>query len=336
MTIVNTGPHRQKEKGLVPVNLTNGEVYWVHPDLIEDDQPWAPVVGRKAKVQKATASDSKSGNKGAARTSNALSALVMEKDEDCDAMLTDSDEGATAPSGSLMVAATRSGRNFGYQYPEEAAAPPPVQPVEGPVESNAAPAQEPMETTSKKQKHLRFSSPLLPSEAGQPATVFRFDILKQLAQILARITLLELLKLSRATREALREALADADTFVTHVFTKETLTAINRANSISFSDEDLQVRGMHDRPLYFTGYIGSTVLNRIQVDQGSALSIMPLRIMNYLMIPRSRLSATNTIIAGFNANSSTPLGKIRLNCRIGDLKTEVTCYIIDADTSYNL
>src|SRR3954468_13615885 len=93
---------------------------------------------------------------------------------------------------------------------------------------------------------------------------------------------------------------------------------------------------MHDRPLYFTGYIGSTVITRIQVDQGSALSIMPLRIMSYPMIPRSRLSATNMIIAGFNANSSTPLGKIRLNCRIGDLKTEVTCYIIDADTSYNL
>src|SRR3954465_5721326 len=128
-----------------------------------------------------------------------------------------------------------------------------------------------MEATTKKQKHLRFSRPLLPSETGQPATVFRFDILKQLAQIPTRITLLALHKLSSVTREGLREALADADTFVTHVFTKETLTAINRANAISFTDEDLQVRGMHDRPLYFTGYIGSTVLNRIQVDQGSAL-----------------------------------------------------------------
>ena len=37
MTIVNTDPHRQKEKGLVPVNLTNGEVCWIHPDLVEDD-----------------------------------------------------------------------------------------------------------------------------------------------------------------------------------------------------------------------------------------------------------------------------------------------------------
>ena len=43
-----------------------------------------------------------------------------------------------------------------------------------------------------------------------------------------------------------------------------------------------------------------------------------------------------TTIYGFNAASSLPLGKIRLCYRIGDLKSEVTCYVIDADTSYNL
>ena len=37
-----------------------------------------------------------------------------------------------------------------------------------------------------------------------------------------------------------------------------------------------------------------------------------------------------------NARSRHPLGKIRLRCRIGNLKSEVTCYVIDADTSYNL
>ena len=30
------------------------------------------------------------------------------------------------------------------------------------------------------------------------------------------------------------------------------------------------------------------------------------------------------------------MGKIKLRCQIRDLKSEVTCYIIDADTSYNL
>src|SRR5436190_19342522 len=30
------------------------------------------------------------------------------------------------------------------------------------------------------------------------------------------------------------------------------------------------------------------------------------------------------------------MGKIKLHCQIGDLKTEVTVYVIDADTLYNL
>ena len=30
------------------------------------------------------------------------------------------------------------------------------------------------------------------------------------------------------------------------------------------------------------------------------------------------------------------MGKIKLKCQIGDLKSEVTCYVINADTSYNL
>jgi len=48
------------------------------------------------------------------------------------------------------------------------------------------------------------------------------------------------------------------------------------------------------------------------------------------------LSTTTTTIYGFDAGSSHPLGKIRLRCRIEDLKSEVTCYVTDADTLYNL
>src|SRR4051812_3155427 len=63
---------------------------------------------------------------------------------------------------------------------------------------------------------------------------------------------------------------------------------------------------------------------------------MPRRVMEHLSIPAHRLSATDTNIFGFNANSTRSMGKIKLRCQIGDLKTEVTVYVIDADTSYNL
>jgi len=58
--------------------------------------------------------------------------------------------------------------------------------------------------------------------------------------------------------------------------------------------------------------------------------------MQYLRIPAHLLSATQTTIYDFNANGTRPMGKIKLKCHIRDLKSEVTCYVIDADTSYNL
>ena len=78
--------------------------------------------------------------------------------------------------------------------------------------------------------------------------------------------------------------------------------------------DDMQVKGKHDRPLYFTGYIGSSEVSGIQVDPGSVLSIMSRRVMQYLGIPTHRLSATQTTIYDFNANSMHPMGKIKLKC----------------------
>jgi len=63
---------------------------------------------------------------------------------------------------------------------------------------------------------------------------------------------------------------------------------------------------------------------------------MPHRVMQHLGIPTHRLSATQTTIYGFNANVTRSIGKIKLRYQIGNLKLEVTCYVIDADTSYNL
>jgi len=92
----------------------------------------------------------------------------------------------------------------------------------------------------------------------------------------------------------------------------------------------------HDRPLYYTRYIGSACIERIQVGSGFTLSITPRRLLHFLGIPLSKLSTMTTTIYGFHAGNSYPLGKICLRCQIRDQKAEVTCYVIDADMSYNL
>jgi len=91
----------------------------------------------------------------------------------------------------------------------------------------------------------------------------------------------------------------------------------------------MQVKGKHDRSLYFTGYKhsgGSRIRVAHHAPPGHAV----------LGNPTHRLSATQTTIYGFNANGTISMGKIKLKFQIGDLRSEVTCYVIDADTSYNL
>src|SRR4051812_38661066 len=93
---------------------------------------------------------------------------------------------------------------------------------------------------------------------------------------------------------------------------------------IVFTPEDMQVQGKHDQPLYFTGYIDSMEITRIQLDPGSMPSIMPRCVIEYLSIPAHKLSATDTNIFGFKSNNTRPMGKIKLRCQIGDPKSEVT------------
>ena len=48
LKITNSDPHHQKEKGLVPVPTPRGEIMWVHPDIVEDQQ-WTTVNHKRSK-----------------------------------------------------------------------------------------------------------------------------------------------------------------------------------------------------------------------------------------------------------------------------------------------
>ena len=116
------------------------------------------------------------------------------------------------------------------------------------------PAAEPAKTSTKqpveKQKELRFSKALSKDNAEGSTTPYRFDLLAQLANIPARITLYELLRLSKSTREALREALANAEVFMTQVpigpkekDVEDCLHASQNAPCITFTADDSRLRG---------------------------------------------------------------------------------------------
>ncbi|ONK72755.1 uncharacterized protein A4U43_C04F22830 [Asparagus officinalis] len=296
---------------------------WVHPDLIEDQQ-WTNTLPKQ--------------KGGKAKSANMISPSVSENNDHLKP-LTDSEEErivlAAYPEGNP---GTRSGKVYLRNYDQNA-----QEAEEQPQDPGGSVPKKPADKG--KQKELRFNKNLH-QDLGETSAPYQFNVMVQLANIPARITLYELLKLSKTTREALIEALKNTESFITQVTLipeasedQSCLQCLQAAGSlpcISFTQEDMQVKHKHDRPLYYTGYIRSSEISRVQVDPGSALSIMPYRVMQVLGIPMHRLHATQTTIFRFNANSTRPLGKIKLRCQIGDLRSEVTCYIIDADTSYNL
>src|SRR4051812_48023546 len=303
MRVINSDPHLQQEKGLVCTTIPVGGTMWIHPDLLDEVSPWTTV--------------SRKESRGKNKQANVIIASTIEPNSDVNS-LTDSEEEegvlAASVAGPLAVA-TRSSQPYLRNYDDA-----PVQQLEPSQEPVTEPAEQP-KTTPEKPREVRYNRPLNKGKAVEVSQPFRFDIINQLANISARITLYEILKLSKSTREALREALADAEVFVAQLPIGSTIGEPHSLNvscvptDIVVTPEDMQVQGRHARPLYFTGYIGSTEITRIQVDPGSALSIMPRRVMEHLSIPAHRLSATNTNIFGFNANSTRPMGKINLRCR---------------------
>jgi len=73
----------------------------------------------------------------------------------------------------------------------------------------------PLQLDNGRQKEVRFDKSLKKDPSKGLNAPFCFDILVQLANILAHMTLYELLRLSKETREAFRDALTGSKTFLT-------------------------------------------------------------------------------------------------------------------------
>ncbi|KAA0026262.1 ty3-gypsy retrotransposon protein [Cucumis melo var. makuwa] len=107
--------------------------------------------------------------------------------------------------------------------------------------------------------------------------------------------------------------------------------------SINFSDEDLLLGSkLHNRPLYVSRYVREQKVDRILIDNGSVVNIMPKSTMRQLGILMDRLSNSKLVIQGFNQGSQRVIGMIRLELIIGDLNASALFHVINSRTTYKL
>ncbi|KAM2661012.1 hypothetical protein EV2_023369 [Malus domestica] len=94
-------------------------------------------------------------------------------------------------------------------------------------------------------------------------------------------------------------------------------------DTIHFTDEDLLLGSKpHNRPLFVSGYVREHKVNRMLVDGGSAINIMPKSTMTTIGIKADELSLSRLLI--------------QVEMTIGELKSSTVFHVIDARTSYGL
>ncbi|KAM1430782.1 hypothetical protein ACFX2I_046805 [Malus domestica] len=108
-------------------------------------------------------------------------------------------------------------------------------------------------------------------------------------------------------------------------------------NAIHFIDEDLLLGSKpHNCPLFVSGYVREHKVNRMLVDGGSTIIIMPKSTMATVGIKADELSLSRLQIQGFNQGQQIAMGMIRMEMSIGELKSSMIFHVINARTSYGL
>ena len=73
------------------------------------------------------------------------------------------------------------------------------------------------------------------------------------------------------------------------------------SSNLTFTYEDLLLGSKpHNRPLYVSGYAREQNINRILIDRGSVVNILPKMTMRRLGLIMEELSHSRLVIQGFN------------------------------------
>ncbi|KAK5771376.1 hypothetical protein PVK06_047578 [Gossypium arboreum] len=86
---------------------------------------------------------------------------------------------------------------------------------------------------------------------------------------------------------------------------------------ITFTDNYLQPGLIkHNKPLFISRYLNGLGITRIMIDGGSAVNLLPFRMLKHLGIAIHQLGPSNLLIQGFNQSRQRSLGIVRLELKI--------------------
>jgi hypothetical protein len=90
----------------------------------------------------------------------------------------------------------------------------------------------------------------------------------------------------------------------------------------------------HLKALYLRGYINGQPVNKMLVDTGAAVNIMPYSMLRRLGRSSSDLIKTNVTLSDFNGQASEAQGVLNVDLTVGRKTIPTTFFIVDSKSTY--
>jgi hypothetical protein len=92
----------------------------------------------------------------------------------------------------------------------------------------------------------------------------------------------------------------------------------------------------HLKALYLKGYINSQPVNKMLVDTGAAINIMPYSVLCRLGRSTGDLIETNVTLSDFNGQTSEAQGVLTVDLTIGNKTVPTSFFIVNSKSTYNV
>ena len=107
-------------------------------------------------------------------------------------------------------------------------------------------------------------------------------------------------------------------------------------NYISFNDEEIPLNGHGStKALHITTKVKDCTLLKVLIDNGSSLNVMPLSILMRLLVDRSYMRHTRTVVRAFDGTRREVTGEIEIEMQISPYTFTVEFQVMDISPSFN-
>ncbi|XP_016675321.1 uncharacterized protein [Gossypium hirsutum] len=216
----------------------------------------------------------------------------------------------TIPGEENLVKALEEGQNMGF-YTHSGKRYDPAKSRAEPVKGKALAIEQ------EKEKTVRVESPINEPVTKKEAREF-----------------LKFLKHSNALVKLLNETYVTGDIPVNKL--DHLVNNISADNFLVFNDDEILPGGMRStKALHITIHCKGYTLPGVLTDNGSALNVPPLSIVNRLPVDSSHMKTCQNIVRAFDGTKRKVIGKIEIPLLIGPSTYEVDFLVMDIKPSYN-